>query len=87
MVRVAPNLHYAKANGQCCGGIPRVDVIHLHHGVWLSNGAAGQGEGNSYGGISALYPFMASGEEKTITAFPHGYGYPVGGKDSGSSTT
>jgi hypothetical protein len=78
MVRVAPNLHYAKPNGRCCGGIPRVDVIHLHHGVWLSDGAAGAGEGNGYTG---LYPFMASGEEKTITTFPHGYGYPIGGKD------
>jgi hypothetical protein len=78
MVRVAPNLHYAKPNGQCCGGIPRVDVIHLHHGVWLSDGATGEGEGNGYG---PLYPFMASGEEKTVTTFPHGYGYPVGGKD------
>ena len=45
MVRVAPNLHYAKPNGKCCGAIPRVDVIHLHHGVWLSNGAAGRGRG------------------------------------------
>jgi hypothetical protein len=46
MVRMAPNLHYALANGKCCGAIPRVDAIHLHHGVWLSNGAAGAGEGN-----------------------------------------
>jgi len=65
MVRVAPNLHYALANGKCCGGIPRVDVIHLHHGVWLSDGAAGQGEGNT---LAGFYPFMASGEEKTIFA-------------------
>ena len=67
MTRVAPNLHYAKANGKCCGAIPRVDVIHLHHGVWLTDGAAGQGEGN---GQTGFYPFMASGEEKTIYQLP-----------------
>jgi hypothetical protein len=79
MVRMAPNLRYTLPNGKCCGKIPRVDIIHLHHGVWLSNGAAGAGEGNtSYDGF---YPFMASGEEKTIYEFPQGYGYPVGGKD------
>ncbi len=78
MVRVAPNLHYALPNGKCCGGVPRVDVIHLHHGVWLSNGSAGLGEGNAQGGF---YPFMASGEEKTITQFPAGFGYPIGGND------
>jgi plastocyanin len=79
MVRVAPNLRYATPSGKCCGRIPRVDVIHLHHGVWLSNGAAGAGEGNSFG---SLYPFMASGEEKTVYEFPHGYGYPVGASDT-----
>jgi hypothetical protein len=78
MIRMAPNLHYAKANGKCCGTIPRVDVIHLHHGVWLSNGPAGLGEGNGYGGI---YPFMASGEEKTAVQFPAGYGFPVQASD------
>jgi hypothetical protein len=79
MVRMAPNLHYAKAGGKCCGAIPRVDVIHLHHGVWLSNGKAGAGEGNGY--IGGFYPFMAAGEEKTIFQFPQGYGYPVGKSD------
>jgi hypothetical protein len=79
MVRVAPNLRYARPDGTCCGTIPRVDVIHLHHGVWLSNGAAGEGEGNSFG--NSLYPFMASGEEKTVYEFPQGYGYPVGAQD------
>jgi hypothetical protein len=79
MVRMAPNLHYALPNGKCCGAIPRVDVIHLHHGVWLSNGAAGAGEGNGYAG--GFYPFMAAGEEKTTFEFPHGYGYPIGASD------
>jgi plastocyanin len=71
---IAPNLKYAKAGGKCCGAIPRVDVIHLHHGVWLSNGKAGSGTGNAYGG---LYPFFAAGEEKTTFQQPRGYGYPV----------
>src|SRR5579859_2527035 len=80
MVRMAPNLRYALPSGKCCGTIPRTDIIHLHHGVWLTNGAAGQGEGNSsFGGF---YPFMASGEEKTAYEFPAGYGYPVGARDS-----
>ena len=79
MVRMAPNLHYALPSGKCCGAIPRVDVIHLHHGVWLSNGKAGVGEGNGY--VGGLYPFMAAGEEKTIYEFPKGYGYPIGKSD------
>jgi hypothetical protein len=79
MVRMAPNLHYAKPDGSCCGAIPRVDVIHLHHGVWLSNGADGAGEGNGY--VGGFYPFMAAGEEKTVYEMPKGYGYPIGAKD------
>jgi hypothetical protein len=79
MVRMAPNLRYALPDGKCCGTVPRVDVIHLHHGVWLSNGALGQGEGDAYG--NSFYPFMAAGEEKTIYQFPQGYGYPVTARD------
>jgi len=41
------------------GSVPRVDVIHLHHGVWLSN----------------LGPLFAAGEEKTTYAQPPGYGW------------
>jgi hypothetical protein len=80
MVRFVPNLRLAKPNGSCCGKIPMVSRIHLHHGVWLSTGGAGQGEGNGYVG-GGIYPFMATGEEKTITTFPHGYGYPIAAKD------
>jgi hypothetical protein len=81
LTRVVPNLRYALPNGKCCGKIPPVDVIHLHHGVWLSNGVMGEGEGDgsSYG--HSFYPFMATGEEKTITQFPRGYGYPVQARD------
>jgi hypothetical protein len=41
------------------GSVPRVDVIHLHHGVWLSN----------------LAPLFAAGEEKTTFSQPPGYGW------------
>ena len=83
MIRVAPNLRYATPDGphgKCCGRIPDVSVIHLHHGVWLSNGVAGEGEGNRY--VGGFYPFMAVGEEKTIFSMPTGYGYPVGARDA-----
>ena len=78
MVRMAPNLRYARPDGKCCGKVPLTSVIHLHHGVWLSNGTAGEGEGDGFGG---WYPFMASGEEKTVYEFPAGYGYPIGARD------
>ena len=41
------------------GSIPPVDVIHLHHAVWLVNGA----------------PTWAAGEEKTELRAPAGYGW------------
>jgi plastocyanin len=48
-----PNLTYAN------GDVPRVDVIHLHHGVWAINGV----------------PTFAAGEEKTTITAPPGYGW------------
>jgi hypothetical protein len=48
-----PNLTYVN------GKVPRVDVIHLHHGVWIVNGA----------------PEFAAGEEKTTVRAPAGYGW------------
>jgi hypothetical protein len=77
---IKPNLHYAKRDGTCCGAIPHVDVIHLHHGVWLSNGQAGAGAGGvNYNGF---YPFFAAGEEKTTFKMPAGYGWPVNPSDT-----
>ncbi len=49
----SPNLKYPN------GTVPRVDVVHLHHGVWLVDG----------------YPTYAAGEEKTIVKVPDGFGY------------
>ncbi len=41
------------------GTVPRVDVVHLHHGVWIVNGK----------------PQFAAGEEKTIIQEPKGFGW------------
>ena len=41
------------------GSTPRVDVLHLHHGVWLVDGQ----------------PTYAAGEEKSIVASPPGFGF------------
>jgi plastocyanin len=52
------------------GSVPPVEQLHLHHATWLNLG-------NSYGDG----PFFAAGEEKTIAAFPTGYGMHVGAND------
>jgi len=54
ITRFKPNLIYTKSRK-----VPRVDVIHLHHGVWLIKG----------------YPTLPAGEEKTTTVLPQGYGF------------
>ncbi|HEY3186932.1 MAG TPA: hypothetical protein VGJ70_05635 [Solirubrobacteraceae bacterium] len=59
ITRFTPNLKYSN------GKVPRVDILHLHHGVWLMRG----------------YPTFAAGEEKTITQFPKGFGYRYDPKD------
>jgi hypothetical protein len=41
------------------GSVPRVDVLHLHHAVWLVN----------------LNPQFAAGEEKSIIQMPRGFGW------------
>ncbi len=40
------------------GSTPRVDILHLHHGVWVINGR----------------PTFAAGEEKSIVNTPRGFG-------------
>ena len=42
------------------GKVPPVDVIHLHHAVWL---------------VDAAQPTWAAGEEKTAVRLPGGYGW------------
>lgn len=63
ITRFQPDLVYAKTNAQGGHDVPRVDVIHLHHGVWLVARDGG------------LYPTFAAGEEKTIFQVPQGFGY------------
>ena len=65
ITRIQPDLIYAN------GKVPRVDILHLHHGVWASLGLSDV--------TSASLPaerFFAAGEEKTIFTIPKGYGYP-----------
>jgi plastocyanin len=73
MVGFYPNLHYAIPGSKKLGAVPRVDVIHLHHGVWLSFGK-GRKDASTGGGLPAER-FAAAGEEKTRLRFPKGYGY------------
>ena len=54
ITRFSPDLVYTSD-----GTKPRVDVVHLHHGVWLIGG----------------YPTFAAGEEKTSVIMPPGYGF------------
>jgi plastocyanin len=61
ITRFKPNLVYSSSHN-----VPRVDVIHLHHGVWLVNGG----------------PTFAAGEEKTTAQLPRGYGYHYSPSDS-----
>jgi hypothetical protein len=49
----SPNLTYVD------GRVPRVDVIHLHHAVWIVGGR----------------PTWAAGEEKTAVREPKGFGW------------
>lgn len=47
------------------GKPPPVDLLHMHHVVWLVNS----------------YPSFAAGEEKTIIQLPRGFGFAVNGKE------
>ncbi|HEX4718593.1 MAG TPA: hypothetical protein VH300_08685 [Thermoleophilaceae bacterium] len=55
------------------GTIPPVDVVHLHHGAWVSS--------RMYGNFPV---FFAAGEEKTHLQVPSGYGMKVLGSDQWS---
>ena len=58
------------------GSVPPIEQIHLHHAVWLN---LSRKDATSPGTPGER--FAASGEEKTITRAPPGYGYPVKGSD------
>jgi len=64
-VRLTANLYRTD------GTIPPVDVVHLHHGAWLS-----------FPGYGNNPIFFASGEEKTHFQLPSGYGMHINGSDT-----
>jgi len=65
ITRIRPDLTYLN------GTVPRVDVIHLHHGVWLNLSH----QDATIPGLPER--FFAAGEEKTRMQLPKGYGYPL----------
>jgi plastocyanin len=69
ITRMRPDLVYTN------GRVPGVDVIHLHHGVWLN---LSRPDATSPG---LPQRFFAAGEEKTIFRFPKGYGYEYRASD------
>jgi hypothetical protein len=70
ITRIRPDLVYTN------GRVPGVDVIHLHHGVWLN---LSRRDITSPG---LPERFFAAGEEKTITTFPKGYAYRYRASDT-----
>ncbi len=70
ITRIRPDLTYVD------GRVPGVDVIHLHHGVWLNLSR----QDISMPGLPER--FFAAGEEKTHMRLPKGYGYAVKGSDN-----
>jgi plastocyanin len=70
IVGIRPNIQ--KANGK----VPPVDVIHLHHGVWLNYSR----KDSTRPGLPER--FFAAGEEKTQMVLPAGYGYAYRASDN-----
>ncbi len=70
ITRIRPDLTYLD------GRVPGVDVIHLHHGVWLNLSR----QDVTRPGLPER--FFAAGEEKTHMRLPKGYGYPIKGSDT-----
>lgn len=56
------------------GRTPGVDVVHLHHGVWLNTSARDST-------MAGPERFFAAGEEKTTMILPEGYGYAYRASD------
>ena len=68
VTRIKPDLVRAD------GSVPPVDVIHLHHGVFVNLSRTDATAGGAE-------RFFATGEEKTIFSMPKGYGYFSRGSD------
>jgi hypothetical protein len=71
ITRIRPDLTYTN------GRVPGVDVIHLHHGVWLN---LSRPDSTARGTFPER--FFAAGEEKTILTLPKGYGYQYRASDT-----
>jgi hypothetical protein len=69
ITRIKPDLIYTN------GKVPRVDILHLHHGVWLNLSRSD----STLPGLPER--FFAAGEEKTIFTMPKGYGYAYRASD------
>lgn len=69
ITRFKPNLVYAD------GSVPKTNLVMFHHGVWVNLSRKDATSG--FGGQR----MFATGEEKTISAFPPGYGYHYKAKD------
>jgi hypothetical protein len=70
LVRMAPNLVLQdNDNNSANDRVPRTDIIHLHHMVWL--------DPQNRAPVSGFDLPFGAGEEKTISRVPSGYGYPV----------
>lgn len=71
IVGITPNIRLRD------GSVPPVDVVHLHHGVWV-NGSAPRDLSRGSG------TFFPAGEEKTALRLPKGYGYEYKADDEWS---
>ena len=71
IIRARPDLQYMD------GTVPKVDVIHLHHGVWIN--ITGKSLASPFG---TFEPIFFGGEEKTIFQIPRGYGYAYKASDT-----
>jgi plastocyanin len=69
ITRMRPDLVYTN------GTVPRVDVLHLHHGVWLN---LSRRDATVPGLPERIF---AAGEEKTIFTMPKGYAYEYKASD------
>ena len=70
IIRARPDLHLMD------GTVPPVDVLHLHHGVWLN--LSRSAPGSPFPGFE---PIFFGGEEKSVFQIPRGYGYPYKATD------
>jgi plastocyanin len=83
MIRFRPGLIEAT------GLTPPVEQLHLHHGTWLNPNYVGGNpfattplaENNPFRSYGAG-PWLATGEEKTVVAWPKGYGLLIKATDS-----